>query len=790
MDSDVDEEELYAGSPRLGDHSPRVGALPPLASTETASARLLQHLRRIDGNEGLLSTCPTSSSAVLSSTTSLRTNTTRGDDVQGSPLKSISRFGVRANQRAFEAMEVFVVHDSLHEAAAGGATSSNAAGGGGVPKPTDLASVHRAFEHIVAGIDGALCGGPGDCALLRRGEELNDEAVPAHASRHYRIQLPTTPTKIVVVLTRTVGSPPIVYGSTTSERPHARNNDIRSKDGVLTYDHTLLSIDDADEAGSREGVPAARDLWLTVQADASEGCRYKLFVSFKPFKKALARNDMNNQVQKLRRGWEAKLLELQREPQSREDFEDRLKALRASAAMRKLEGRHNGGIPALNIARMREHTPRRKLQQLQSRALRRCAQQDAVNDRRKSLEEQTEKRKAQWLDRAKMRRLKQEEHAHLLQTMVDNEDRQRTWLELIVALSFGFNCREKLQRVQDMNRMLKKKVYAVCAIQAWALRRYAWMRRANLYMNVERFRWALTAYTRAVRPALIQASQPPVRIFIENFYLKQERPQLASILSTFRNRVMKIQRWYHRVRRMREAWHQVLREEWRHSQAKALKDMVVKIVHQREEQRKEEQHHHHHGDGHSQKKSLRRGRTRMMLRKFVQEEQLRDSMPLFLMDVCLKEYIVSMHHTFRARYQQWEAARAQVTFQKDLKAFGVDADNAVIALADTLQPRAVYVDHAELASVAKKKAAAFLDGRYKWIEFHRMMFMRRAFKAFARVWQRAKKVELGMVKGERDALPRENTSSVLGSPTPMSPRSSAALTFGLDGGALGAAIHE
>mmetsp|Transcript_67984 Transcript_67984/g.126975 ORF Transcript_67984/g.126975 Transcript_67984/m.126975 type:complete len:311 (-) Transcript_67984:59-991(-) len=310
-------------------------------------------------------------------------------------------------------------------------------------------------------------------------------------------------------------------------------------------------------------------------------------------------------------------------------------------------------------------------------------------------------------------------------------------------------------------------------------------------MNVERLRWALTAYTRTIRPALVQAAQPPVCIFISNFYLKQERPQLASILSTFRNRVMKIQRWYHRVRRMREAWHQVLREEWRHAQAKALKDLVAHIHHQREEQKKEEQHHHHH-DGHLQKKSLKKGRTRMLLRRFVQEEQLREHMPFFLMDVCLKEYIVAMHHTFRARYRQWEAARAAVAFQKDLAGFGVDADNDVISLAETLQPRAVYVDHTELVSVAKKKAAAFLDGRYKWIEFHRMMFMRRAFKAFARVWQRAKKVELGMVMGDRDALPRGDTASVLGSPMPGSPRSSAAITFGLDGGPSGSVnpIHE
>merc|ERR1712032_384056 len=135
----------------------------------------------------------------------------------------------------------------------------------------------------------------GDCPtrLMKQDEQIA-ERLPLRGTRQYKIPLPSRPTAITITIGKLTGIAPLLWGSTSCERPSAKSHSLRGKDQKLVYEHAILHAieDDEDMANfdRRHAVPHCRELFVTAEADKGE-CSYELSVSFSHMKIVLSRDE-------------------------------------------------------------------------------------------------------------------------------------------------------------------------------------------------------------------------------------------------------------------------------------------------------------------------------------------------------------------------------------------------------------------------------------------------------------------------------------------------------------------
>lgn len=301
----------------------------------------------------------------------------------------MSCFGARANVRAADAQAVF--EERLRTAKAEGEFETQCPLTGNVIRGSagGMDSVQAAttrFEIIMSGID-ALRGSSNIPAVTLKPSEPIQEHLPQKAMRYYRVPLPSRPSQVNVCLSRVSGMPPQLYGSTEHERPTMKACEQRSRieDGILTYQHAL-DLDDFDGIVDRlKAVPKANNLY--VCAMNSGECSYTISVSMRPARIVLSRAECALRTQFLRRGYEARIEELNRDPTQRAAFEERLCDLQHEHGLKDTRLRKNDIVNGvtfrslgknfihLNKTTAPKHSPAYRYRKILASAMRRCERQ-------------------------------------------------------------------------------------------------------------------------------------------------------------------------------------------------------------------------------------------------------------------------------------------------------------------------------------------------------------------------------------------------------------------------------
>jgi len=482
------------------------------------------------------------------------------------PLRSISSFGTRANSRVAEADAEFSereallnessdrVHSSASESSASGAVSHLTGGG----QPLDQVS----FDDLLMGIDTALACGTRAITTVRHDQEIVSK-VPLGAVMHFKVPLPSRPTSVTVAVARSSGPPPLLWASTSCERPHSRNHEVRGKGGVVRYDH-VLQADDTVQLDRRHAVPSHRELFVTLQA-ATGACAFRLSVAFKLVKVQLTRKELATQVQVLKGGWEVRVAELQAAQDLRDQFDGHLDNLR-EAARAKLKDEPTNHKDK-NRRAVCDAAPRPDYLRRHKRALQRCARQDAAAQRREEAERQCADRMMGWIKRSA---------THAQPPMP--KELQRTWLVRLAAGGFAVMARRAAEARRAARRPAAPPgpVAGIIARFVYRCRNlYPARRRRALYGNVLALRVAVIAYARGIYPVCMHASQPKINAFLQHHAFNRDTPNFIGIVKRFRQKVMMVQKWWFEDRIRRRAYIDCLAHYWSNIEVMVQKELAI-----------------------------------------------------------------------------------------------------------------------------------------------------------------------------------------------------------------------
>jgi len=316
-----------------------------------------------------------------------RATPSRGLAMRLHPISAVSK---RANECVQEANEGpnGVLNSRLRNG--GGAGGESDESGGNYCVAAALSGASRAFETLLSQVEESLHGNEGQLKVLRKGEHIS-ESMPARGVRRYKISLPSRPVEVTVCMKLTSGRVPTMWASTRDHHPGSNNHEFAGKNDVKTdrlqiaYKHVLPPGDEDSGVDRRNTAPSCRELFVTVEALLGESI-FVLSVEFGRANINLSRKEMSAQVDKLRPGWGSKVKELQRDAAVRDEFDDHLVDLRASAAERTAEMAHGRDFVKSNRAKANAWSPKAKLIGLHKQALKNYARHDAVSLRRADLE--------------------------------------------------------------------------------------------------------------------------------------------------------------------------------------------------------------------------------------------------------------------------------------------------------------------------------------------------------------------------------------------------------------------
>lgn len=268
--------------------------------------------------------------------------------------------------------------------------------GGQSSDATSIAGAAVAFESLVSQIEFSLQGGAGTLRALRNGQCVS-ERLPPRGHRRYKVPLPSWPSEITVSVNLVSGRTPFMWGSLRDPHPGQNNHDFKGKQNMLVYRHVIPPGGEDIDAGidRRHTAPIARELHLTVEAPLGE-CEYDISVIFGRVHIALTRQELAMQVAKIKRSWECKVHELQRDPLAREDFEGHVEDLREAAekSKRKLAGGLN--FVNRNKVSSQKWSAKSKAFSLHKRALQNYARHDECSRRRAELPPIEDRSRRQW----------------------------------------------------------------------------------------------------------------------------------------------------------------------------------------------------------------------------------------------------------------------------------------------------------------------------------------------------------------------------------------------------------
>eukprot|EP00929_Paragymnodinium_shiwhaense_P053903 TRINITY_DN27021_c0_g1_i1.p1 TRINITY_DN27021_c0_g1~~TRINITY_DN27021_c0_g1_i1.p1 ORF type:complete len:907 (-),score=146.05 TRINITY_DN27021_c0_g1_i1:187-2808(-) len=694
-----------------------------------------------------------------------------GTDGGGSrALRCLSGFGQRANERAAEAF-VEIVKEPLVAVQQNGGTAVTVA----VNDPTtNVGNVTKAFEHICAGIEAALEGGQEATKTVKRNEVVFEQ-VPMHGLRHYKILLPPRPTAVTVTVSRTAGVFPEIWGSTSCPRPSEKDHEFKGKEEKLVYEHALMHpVDDEEGLGfvdRRSVVPKCRELFITVVAETGE-CSYRLVVTFGYIKIVLTRQELANQVKEMKRNWETRLAELQRDPVLKEQFEERVLSIKEERLASERARRRGLDFVSINSTSVDDFLPECRIVRAKKQALKRQGRELENLARRQDLEKEDEDRKTHWLTRSDDRRKMREQKEQQRHRELENQELQKDWFARLALVSFTTRAAETFKKQRELQRSLMRRLNSIHIINRFMTRASSWKRRHDLYRNVIRIRMGLLGYVRAMRPVIAQIAQPVVKDVLSRVVFHKEEPSLITILHKFRVNVLKLQRWFRSIKRMRYAFCSLVMPHWAALQTRLYKEIAQKKadainadyqalaeLHQAAKSRVSEIELKDRGK--KQARQSARGtmssiRSSVIItdkREVCAQDIHIEEMPVYMVKVLVYEYVVWMIKGRGARIEAWQKQKQADEWGQDLEAFGIveeveeedqDPDAPRLPKKTRGRPTPIYIDPAELQERIDNAIQTWHSGGYAWLMLARRRLLQRPFRLWARL---TKFGEKGIGKG-------------------------------------------
>lgn len=542
----------------------------------------------------------------------------------------------------------------------------------------------------------------------------------------------------------------MLWGSTSCDRPNVKNYDFRGRDEKIVYEHAI-GVDDEENptVDRRQAVPSCRELFLTVEAEAGE-CQIRLSVTFGHLKIVLTRSEASAQLRKIRRGWEARVGELQREPGLREQFEEHVGDLEVYVAERRRRAARGHRNFTIENMSQREYVPRVHLEQLRRQALKRCEHDDLVCIRREEHMRDTDRRKANWMNRADGRKRVREERDHERELQRKTEDQQRAWLVKLAVYAFAERTKKASAELRDMQKFMALRTASAGLIQRFICRRLLFMRRGNLYRHACQLRLALAAYARITRPVVFAASQPVLRTFLDTYAYHREAPNLSGTLQRFRARVVLIQKWWEQLRMMRVAYISLFMPSWMEIQDRVYEEMAHKPVDETLEMQAKRlvEQRVHELEAESRKASesrkvqpVRRKTTmknsedswqqngqKSTSRKTIEIGLLANPVPGSLIRSTLHKYIGQMMRDHKNRVAKWIEEAKRDEYSKDLDLFTSEDGSASVTRKKKTRPRVVYVDRMELGALVKTTVDMWHSPGFKPMRANRVRILRKPFK--------------------------------------------------------------
>lgn len=399
-------------------------------------------------------------------------------------------------------------------------------------------------------------------------DEVVLESLKAHDIRHYKVGLPSRPMVVTITMTRTSGGlSPSLFGSTHTKRPSSMDHEYKGKEDKLVYEHAVMPSTDDGEAEDREAaanrvtVPACRELYFTLDAFRVE-CTLKFVVTFGNIKVKLVDDVFSPKAARSRHGWEARMAEVTRNQRTREDFEERCKVMEAQRKQKIEDFARGRNFLELNQMRLSmENWPQRQLQ-IQRKAVFASQRQTEASRRREQNEEETQERHVLWMSRAEIKRRERQAQEDQRKLELDREDQQKSWFSKMFTVTYLKSVAEIFQaRKRELER-LRKQLASATVLDSSFRRSLVRKRRNMIWRNAIKLRVAMTVYARTVLPMVKALSAPLIKDFISLHAFSKEAPNISNVFSHYRASVMRIQRFWLRVRRMRKAYIRVMMPTW------------------------------------------------------------------------------------------------------------------------------------------------------------------------------------------------------------------------------------
>mmetsp|Transcript_98598 Transcript_98598/g.195613 ORF Transcript_98598/g.195613 Transcript_98598/m.195613 type:complete len:701 (+) Transcript_98598:55-2157(+) len=629
--------------------------------------------------------------------------------------RSLSRFGIIANERAAEAESELGMHfvSQGQQESLDGGVASNARRQSG----WDVELSRQAYDRLMEEINTAFTGPSTPIQVLRK-DEVVSESILFRGTRHYKIPLPSKPTAITAMVKVSAGVDPTLYASTSCERPSSKDHELCGRDNKLIYEHALLSASEELDLGldRRHAVPVCRELFLGIEAEAGE-CSFRLTVAFKHIKVVLSRAEIAFRMQNIRQGWKARLVQLNREPAQREQFEEYVQALQDEREFAKRE-RHRGvNFVDRNMRSLSNASPRIKLSTLQARSVAVSAKHDEVAARREKLEQDLNLRNTYWISQREERRQRRA-HEHQQQQRIQlAQEFQCQWLSRLTAIAFALRAGFDFQIAKEEREHVRRRMRASGVLRKFLVCKLFRRRRTHLYINV--IKWFLVACV--VNP---------------------ESLSLGNALKRFRTRAIRIQRWWRGIHEDSANHVFGFLERWTASKASQERMTTLRVAE---------------SFGSSPRRSIRlvtgeKGTPHQAgCQQFAHQAVLTMShaalpdpdglqvtasrpLPASLARTIMSDYVSSMRRSYGKRMKDWEKKKQAAQWAKDLEGFGVRADKSVRSrqAVSKKRPQRLYKDMEELDRIIRQAEEAWNSGKLKVEGFQHLRPLRFPFAAWAR----------------------------------------------------------
>lgn len=494
---------------------------------------------------------------------------------KSSKKTTVSSFGKRANERFTEVTEELEYVESSSSKTKRGRRGNQYLAEEENDHPTEIAECNQKFQEIVKGINNIMTGSGNQAATLRQHEEVLD-VVKASTSKYWKVLLPSRPMQVTVTVRRESGSEPNVYGSTVHEKPSMRHCEYRAKEGVFVYEHVVKfdpDSEDAQDIDRTKVVPKCKELFVCVEGMRGEG-QFRIHYALSKVKIVLTRAELAKRLQKIRRGWEARIEELAKEPSAREEFLEKVNEMQKEKVRSRKNMSSGKDFSSINKTEAStKFTPKGKFLQIRASVMKRYQMCDAAKERKAELEQKAADQKEWWLHKDEIRREERRREEEMALAVTQKNERQKHWLRQMCVVSVLEKTNRGFIVAVEHREQTLREFKSASSLQRFFFKSMTKKRRGRLYRNIIRLRLGVAAFARHCQLASCAVGQPALKWFLQTHIEHRETPSVGGLLAGFRRKVLLVQKFWKRLKRIRKARVEVMESAWKKVSVSVKEDL-------------------------------------------------------------------------------------------------------------------------------------------------------------------------------------------------------------------------